>query len=101
MEPSGSTWRRRVGGWGSKTKPNTTLAWQGRHRYSLDGAGLTFDALDRMVEQNRSGTYTEIVYSPGGAKLALMSGQTLQKGLVPLPGGGGAVYNSIGLLYYR
>jgi RHS repeat-associated protein len=29
-----------------------------------------------------------------------MSGQTLQKGLVPLPGGGVAVYNGSGLLYY-
>lgn len=79
------------------------------HSYSMDSAGhaitvdsvnLTFDALGRMVEQNRSGAYTQIVYSPRGAKLALMSGQTLQKGLVPLPGGGVAVYNSSGLLYY-
>jgi RHS repeat-associated protein len=59
---------------------------------------------DRMVEQNRSGTYTEIVYSPGGAKLALMSGsggQTLQKAFVPLPGQASAVYTSSGLDHYR
>ncbi len=54
-----------------------------------------------MVEQNRSGTYTEIVYSPGGAKLALMSGQTLQKAFVPLPGQATAVYTSSGLDHYR
>jgi RHS repeat-associated protein len=54
-----------------------------------------------MVEQNNSGTYNEIVYSPGGAKLALMSGQTLQKAFVPLPGQATAVYTSSGLDHYR
>jgi RHS repeat-associated protein len=53
-----------------------------------------------MVEQNRSGIYTQIVYEPSGGKLALLNGQTLQKAIVPLPGGGQAVYNSSGLLYY-
>lgn len=53
-----------------------------------------------MVEQNRSGAYTQIVYAPTGRKFALMNGQTLQKALVPLPGGGLAAYNSSGLLYY-
>jgi RHS repeat-associated protein len=67
---------------------------------SADSVNLTYDALGRMVEQNRSGSYTQIVYSPGGAKLALMNGQTLTKGLISLPGGGQAVYNSSGLLYY-
>ena len=33
---------------------------------TADGVGLTYDALGRMVEQNRSGVYTEIVYGPGG-----------------------------------
>lgn len=68
---------------------------------TVDNVGLTFDVLDRMVEQNRSGTHTEIVYSPGGAKLALMSGQTLQKAFVPLPGRATAVYTSSGLDHYR
>jgi len=54
-----------------------------------------------MVEQNRSGAYTQIVYSPSGAKLALMSGSTIQKAFVPLTGGAMAVYNSSGLAYYR
>ncbi|HUI74594.1 MAG TPA: RHS repeat-associated core domain-containing protein [Candidatus Acidoferrum sp.] len=65
-----------------------------------DAVSLTFDALGRMVEQNRSGTYTQIAYSPTSRKLALMSGQTLQKATVPLAGSAFAVYNSGGLLYY-
>ena len=55
---------------------------------TVDSVGATFDALDRMVEQNRSSVYTEIVYSPTGAKLALMSGstgQTLQNAFIGLP----------------
>ncbi len=68
---------------------------------TIDTVGLTFDALDRMVEQNRSGSYTQIVYNPMGAKLALMTGQTLAKAFVPLAGGATAVYNSSGLAYYR
>jgi RHS repeat-associated protein len=54
-----------------------------------------------MVEQNRGGSYTQIVYSPTGGKLALMRGQSLQKAFVLLPGGGTAVYNSTGLAHYR
>jgi RHS repeat-associated protein len=53
-----------------------------------------------MVEQARGTNYTEIVYSPTGGKLALMTAQTLQKAFVPLPGGTTAVYTS-GLAYYR
>jgi len=84
------------------TDGSHTYAWDADgNSISLDGVGLTFDALDRMVEQNRSGTYTEIVYSPGGAKLALMSGQTLLKAFVPLPGQATAVYTSSGLDHYR
>ena len=79
-----------------------TYAWDANGRpVTVDGVGLTYDALGRMVEQNRSGAYTEIVYGPGGGKLALMSGQTLQKAFVPLTGGSTAVYNSSGLAYYR
>ena len=62
---------------------------------------LTYDALGRMVEQNRGGSYTQIVYGPGGAKLALMSGSSLQRAFVPLPAGAQAVYNGSGLAYYR
>ena len=90
---------------------NGDLLSDGAHSYTWDGnwgnpsaidaVSLTYDALGRMVEQNRSGTYTQVVYSPTGAKLALMNGQSLQEAFVPLPGGGTAVYNSGGLAYYR
>src|SRR5579859_6277967 len=89
----------------------------GSHQYSWDAEGrpvcmdniaLTYDALGRMVEQARGGTcanpgttYQQIVYGPGGSKLALMNGQTLSKAFVPLPGGATAVYTSTGLAYYR
>src|SRR3989442_1898268 len=62
---------------------------------------MTASALDRMVEQNRSGSYTQIVYAPTGGKLALMSGQSLLKAFVPLPGQPTAVYTSTGLDHYR
>ncbi len=68
---------------------------------TVDGIGLTYDALDRMVEQNRSGSYTQIVYAPTGGKLALMSGQSLVKAFIPLPGQATAVYTSSGLDHYR
>jgi RHS repeat-associated protein len=79
-----------------------TYTWDAEGRpVTVDGVGLTFDALLRMVEQNRSGAYTEIVYAPTGEKLALMNGQSLVKAFVPLPGSSTAVYTSTGLSYYR
>jgi len=79
-----------------------TYAWDANGRpVTVDTVGITYDALGRMVEQNRSGVYTEIVYTPSGAKFALMTGSSLQKGFVPLTGGSMAVYNSSGLAYYR
>jgi len=62
---------------------------------------VTYDARDRAVEFEVGSSYTQIVYGPGGSKLALMSGQTLSKAFVPLAGGATAVYNSSGLAYYR
>jgi RHS repeat-associated protein len=79
-----------------------TYSWDANDRpVTADTVGLTYDALGRMVEQNRSGAYTQIVYAPGGGKLALMSGSSLQKAFLPLTGGSMAVYNSSGLAYYR
>ena len=66
-----------------------------------DGISLTYDALDRMVEQNNNQGYTQIVYGPDGSKLALMNGQTLSKAFVPLAAGATAVYNANGLAWYR
>ncbi|MGH9686523.1 MAG: RHS repeat-associated core domain-containing protein [Candidatus Acidiferrales bacterium] len=79
-----------------------TYSWDANGRpVTIDGVGITYDASGRMVEQNRSGSYTEIVYTPAGAKLALMTGSTIQKAFMPLTGGSVAVYNSSGLAYYR
>jgi RHS repeat-associated protein len=89
---------------------NGNLTNDGNHSYAwdadgnsitIDGVGLTFDALDRAVEKNNGGTYMEFAYSATGAKLALMSGTTLQKAFVSLPGQAQAVYTSSGLSYYR
>jgi RHS repeat-associated protein len=86
------------------------LTYDGTHSYSWDAEGktvsvdsttITVDALGRMVEKNVSGTYTQIVYSPLGAKYATTNAQTLQNAFVPLPLGSTAVYTSAGLAYYR
>jgi YD repeat-containing protein len=64
--------------------------------------GAAYDALGDVVEQNRSGAYTQVVYAPDGTKLALMNGTgTMVKAFVPLTGGATAIYNSSGLAYYR
>jgi RHS repeat-associated protein len=77
-------------------------AWDANGRpVTANSVTLTYDALGRMVEQGRGSSYTEIVYSPSGAKLALMNGSTVQKGFIALSGGSLAVYNSSGLAYYR
>jgi RHS repeat-associated protein len=79
-----------------------TYAWDAAGRpVTADSVGLTYDALGRMVEQNRSGVYSEIVYTPLGNKFTIMNGSTLSKAFVPLTGGLQAVYNSSGLSYYR
>jgi RHS repeat-associated protein len=81
------------------------------HSYSWDAfgrpltigsIGLTYDALGRQVEQNQSGTYRSVVYTPTGEKLAVTLGQgTVQWGYIPLVGGGTAVYTNGTLSYYR
>jgi RHS repeat-associated protein len=93
---------------------NGNLTRDGLHTYAWDAErrpvtvssvsltyDLTYDALGRMVEQDRSGVYTQIVYSPLGNKLALMNGQTLSMAFVPLPAGATAVYAGSSLTYYR
>jgi RHS repeat-associated protein len=79
-----------------------TYAWDAEGRpVTIDGVGVTYDALGRMAERNNGGTYSQIVYSPSGAKLAIMNGQTLQKGYAPLTAGSMAVYSSTGVAYFR
>jgi RHS repeat-associated protein len=58
---------------------------------TIDGVGVTYDALGRIAEQNRSGAYTQVEYSPTGFKMQLISGQGYI-GFVPLPGGAVAVW---------
>jgi len=74
--------------WNADGRPLTT-----------DSVNLTYDALDRMVEQNRSGTYTQFAYSPTGFKMQIMNGQVTQKAFVPLPAGAMAVFTSTGYTY--
>ncbi len=89
------------------------LTYDGAYTYSWDADSklhtvntspsttATYDAFGRMVEKQVGSAYTQIVYSPLGGKLAVMSAQTLQKGFVPLPTGATAVYTASGLAYYR
>jgi len=105
--------RNRISTVGSTTAQydnNGNVLMDGVHNYTwdadgnsitVDTVGATFDALDRMVEQNRSSVYTQIVYSPTGGKLALMTGQTLKNAFVNLPGQATAVYTASGLDHYR
>jgi RHS repeat-associated protein len=80
-----------------------TYSWDAENKLTaVDSVNVTFDALGRMVEQARGSSYTQILYSPTGYKLALTSGQALQKAFCPLPGGATAVYGSSGTIaYYR
>lgn len=79
-----------------------TYTWDSEGRpHTIDTVGLTYDALGRMVEQARGSSFKEIVYGLNGGKLALMTGQTLQKAFVALPSGDSAVYTASGLAYYR
>ena len=45
---------------------------------------MTYDALGNMVEENKSGTYSQFVYAPTGAKIEIMNGQTNVKSFVRL-----------------
>lgn len=79
-----------------------TYAWDSYGRpITMDGIGLTYDALGRMVEQNRSGAYTQFVYSPTGFKMQILNGPTVARNFVPLPGGATAVYTPAALVAVR
>ena len=85
---------------GNTTQDNVhSYTWDAEGKaLSADTISLTYDALGRMVEQN--GT-TQIVYAPTGQKFALMTGQTVVKAFVALPGGAQAVYSGTTLAYFR
>jgi RHS repeat-associated protein len=59
---------------------------------------MVYDALDRRVKQPNGSV---ILYGPDGSKLAVMSGQTVTRAFVPLPGGATAVYQGTTLAWYR
>ena len=90
---------------------NGNLTSDGAHSYTWDADGnlnkldsaaaIVYDALDRRVEQPSGGGTAEILYGPGGSKLAVMAGQTVTRAFLALPGGATAVYNSSGLAWYR
>jgi len=87
--------------------PSYTYAWDSDGNnvgINLGGSApisLTYDALDRVVEKNISGTYKQILYSPIG-KLALMVGQNANNVFLALPGGEQATYtnNTIRFRHY-
>jgi RHS repeat-associated protein len=67
---------------------------------TIDGIGIIYDALDRMVEKNGSGSNSEIIYSTTGFKMQLMNGQAATTDFVPLPAGASVVYLASGY-YFR
>jgi len=73
-----------------------SYAWDADGRpTTLDGVTLTFDALDRMVEEKSTSGFTyQDVYSPTGAKLVYMNGQSFLVANIPLLGGAKAIYRS-------
>ena len=83
------------------TSTPATLTWNALNLpISVNSTTATYDALGRMVEKGVGSTYTQFVYRPSGAMLAVYSGG-LTKGTIPLPGGSAAVYNSGGLNFIR
>lgn len=70
-----------------------TYQWNADGRPTqIDSVSLTYDALGRMVEQNRNGSFTQILYAPDGTKIATAGSGWLQTAFVRLPGGVTAVY---------
>ena len=81
--------------------PWTSLTWNALNQpISVSSTTATYDALGRMVEKGSGGTYTQFVFRPSGAMLAVYSGG-LVKGTIPLPGGSTAIYNASGVNYIR
>lgn len=68
---------------------------------TIDSVGLTYDALGRMVEQNRSGAYTQIAYSTTGFRIAILNGQSYTTAFVPLAGGVMGVWSTPLGVYIR
>jgi len=87
------------------TSTPATLTWNALNQpVSIDtssaSSSAVYDALGRMVQKSSGGSIWKYVYRPSGAMLAVYTA-SLVKGMVPLPGGGTAIYNSSGLDYIR
>lgn len=99
-------------GTGISYDANGNLLTDGAHTYSWDADGklhqmdsttMTYDALGRRVEEANGATYNQILYGPGGSKLATINGSTQCASYfyLPLPGGTTAFYDCTGLKRYR
>ena len=70
--------------------------WDAENRVaSIDGKTLTYDALDRVVEE---GPTLQILYGPTG-KLGVQSGQTNTRTYLGLPKGAGVIYDGSSVVY--
>ncbi len=73
-----------------------TYTWDAENRVaSIDGKALTYDALDRVVEE---GPTLQILYGPTG-KLGVQSGQTNTRTYLALPKGAGIIYDGSSVVY--
>jgi RHS repeat-associated protein len=90
---------------GNTTKDNLGNSYS----YDAEGRPLSlpgvtqvyYDAFNRAMTINRSGTYTNYLFTAAGQRYATMTGGTWQKYFLPLPAGMQAVYTPSGLQYYR
>src|ERR1700753_4278008 len=65
---------------------NHTYTWDAfGNATTIDGVGIVYDALDRMVEQNRTTSNSEIIYSLTGFKMQIMNGSTRPNNSSPCP----------------
>jgi RHS repeat-associated protein len=71
--------------WNAYNKPATIISGNSAVACGTSGTCITYDALERPVEKNVSGTITETFYEPAGE--SFMSGQVAKTIRLPLPGG--------------
>jgi RHS repeat-associated protein len=64
-------------------------------------ASITYDALGRVAERNINGAYTQMIYSPTGFLMTIMTGSTYLHSFSPMPGGGATVWSSPNQIWYR
>jgi RHS repeat-associated protein len=81
-----------------------TYSWDADGKlHQMDSTIMTYDALGRRVEEANGLAYNQILYGPGGSKLATINGltQCASSFYLPLPGGAAAFYDCTGLKRYR